>query len=233
MNSKNYFKEVFTTTTMDKLAFMLTLAFNDPAIAMRMSATEFPGGELTEVKESPCHGVGLFAKKDITAGATITMYPIHQYLVKTEDGTWAMNSAFDDEEPYDGYGLNVDENTQIFGCPTFRGNGMFNGHLANDPVMSLDHSDMNKFILSYILASKARGNTKYQKKKHIVSLVAVRDIKAGEEILVPYSLPYWFDDFGVNTDVALADFINYTKSLPIHKHKFITDLMFQVAKIFD
>lgn len=233
MNSKNYFKEDFKQQ-METFNFMLTVAYKDPLVAMSMSAMdELPEGILTEVKESPIQGVGLFAKKDITAGQFITMYPIHQYAVKSDDGIWKMKSVFNDVEPYDGYGLDIDDNVQIYGCPTFHSNPMFNGHIANDPVMSLDHSDMNKFILSYYLATKVKGNAKYEKNKHMVSLVAVKDIKAGEEILVPYSLPYWFSHFGVDTDTMMKNFVKYLESQPVQKHKFIVDLMVEVTKSFD
>jgi len=235
MNSKNYFKGVFKQQ-MDQLATLLALACQDPTLAMSLSAMELPEGVMTEVKESSCHGVGLFAKKDISVGTPITIYPLHQYAVRVKDKTWEMKSVFNDEKPYGGYALDVDENTKICGCPSFRKNWMFNGHLLNDPVLSLEHSDINKFILSYILSSKARGNAKYKKykkNKHIVDIVAVRDIKAGEELLVPYSLPYWFAIFGLDTDKTMADFQRYLESLPIPKHKFIVDLMFEVARIFD
>lgn len=188
---------------------------------------------MTEVKESSCHGIGLFAKKDIATGTLITIYPVHQYAVRIKDKTWEMKSVFNDKEAYEGYGLDLDENTKIYGCPTFRSNTMFNGHLLNDPVLSLEHSDVNKFILCYIFSSKARGNAKFKKNKHIVNIVAIRDIKAGEEILVPYSLPYWFNIFGINTDKAMEDFRHYLETLPLAKHKFIFDLMVEVARMFD
>jgi len=219
---------------MEQFSTLLALAYEQPTVAMKLSAMDMiQEGDMTEVKESSYHGLGIFAKKDIPIGTLITIYPIHQYALRTkEKNTWEVKSTFNDKELYEGYGLNIDDNTKIYGCPTFHSNYMFNGHIANDPVMSLDHSDINKFILSYIFATKIKGNTKYQKDKHIVSLIAVKDIKAGEEILVPYSLQYWFYIFKLNTDETMTNFQRYLETLPIHKHKFIVDLMFEVSKLF-
>lgn len=206
---------------------------SDPLKMMKMCSNEMPfGNNLTEVKPSSTHGNGVFATKDIKAGEIITMYPIHQYAKRVTTDGWQIHSMMDSETPYHGYALDIDENTKIYGCPTFY-NTIFQGHLVNDPVVSLDCSDINKFIISYFIAAKVKGNARYDKNSYLVYIRAVRDIKAGEEILVPYSLPYWFTIFNVDTDEMMGNFRLYLETQPIQKHKFLFDLMVEVAKIFD
>lgn len=205
---------------------------SDPLKMMKMCSNEMPfGNNLTEVKPSSTHGNGVFATKDIKAGQIITMYPIHQYAKRVATNGWQIHSMMDSETPYHGYALDIDENTKIYGCPTFY-NTLFQGHLVNDPVVSLDCSDTNKFIISYFIAAKVKGNARFDKNSHLVYIRAVRDIKAGEEILVPYSLPYWFTRFNINEEQALANLLTYLESQPVEKHKFIVDLMEFVEKTF-
>ena len=216
----------------DGLNAMLTTVLSDPLMMMKMCSNEMPfGTSLTTVKPSSTHGNGLFANDDIKAGQVITMYPIHQYAKRVAGNQWKIHSIMNSETPYHGYALDIDENTKIYGCPTFY-NTMFQGHLANDPLISLDGSDVNKFIISYLIASKVKGNARFDKNSHLVYIRAVRDIKAGEEILIPYSLPYWFTYLKIDEDQAMSNFLKYLETQPVEKHKFVVDLMDFLSKTF-
>lgn len=217
---------------MDEVASKVAFALQDIDVAMKLSSNETPfSSQVVEVKPSSTHGNGLFAKHDIPAGTRITMYPIHQYAKRIDTNKWEFKTMMEYKDPFDAYGLDLDKNTKIYGCPMFH-NALFQGHLANDPVISLDYSDVNKFIIRYLVACKVKANTRYDKQNHLVYLVAVRDIRAGDEILVPYGLGYWFTRFHLDETTEMANLVKYLETQPIEKHKFVVELMESLAKIF-
>jgi hypothetical protein len=213
---------------------VLAEALSNPASLMKMSCETTPfESQLCEVKDSGTHGKGLFVKKDLKAGTPLTIYPVHQIGTKQMDGKWKIISGLGEEKVYGDYALSIDDTTTLYGCPTHY-NAFCQGHLVNDPVLSLDHSDINKFIISYHLSAKTRANAKFQKNMDsfpiLVFITLTKDVRAGDEILVPYRIPYWLQQFNLDVDKTLEDFGIYLGTLPPAKRDFILNLIDSLKK---
>lgn len=185
-----------------------------------------------EVRQST-HGRGLFAKESIKKGDFITLYPIHQLGRRLEEDKWEIRSHQAATQTYEDYSLNINDNLRIFGDPNLTSNAMFLGHMVNDPVLDLEEKDPLQFAVRYFIACKARGNaTFYRFEEPMIGIQAVRDIKAGEEILVPYSLPYWEKKTGIKWDDIDNALKHYIETAPVQKAKFLVELMEDITKTF-
>lgn len=179
------------------------------------------------------HGRGLFATRDIYRGDYITFYPIHQLGRRVEGDTWATRSHPDATQVYFDYALNINDNTRIIGDPNLIHNSMFLGHMINDPALDIEEKDPLQFIVRYFISCKARGNAAFDRfQEPWVGIRAVRDIRKDEEILVPYSLPYWSTRVGIKMEEFDAAILHYTNTAPIQKAKFLVELIEEISNTF-
>lgn len=185
-----------------------------------------------EIRQST-HGRGLFATNHIKKGDFITMYPIHQLGHRLEEDTWQIRSHGSATQTYEDYSLNINDNLRIFGDPNLTSNQMFLGHMVNDPVLDLEEKDPLQLAVRYFIACKARANaTFYRLEEPWIGIQAVRDIKPGEEILVPYSLPYWEKKTGIKMEEIDKAIKHYMETAPVQKAKFLLNLMEDISKTF-
>lgn len=181
-----------------------------------------------EVKQSK-HGRGVFAVKDIKKGEIATVYPTHLIINKTprEDGlVEALGRCEYDKD----YTFDVSPTLTHQGDPTCE-NPNFLGHLIND--FYHDVSELNttgESIIKYMMHLFQSSNTTFTKKKHFVYIEATKDIKAGEELLIPYTPLYWTDFNG--QDEMLAVLRNYLAELGKtnpKKQTFLLDFFYKNA----
>lgn len=170
-----------------------------------------------DLRDSPLHGKGLFATHDIKKGQVVTKYPADVVLKQVSPEkklAWAGPSSSDfdfDVEVYmqnlmSGAGINTEYS--IAGDPRapFRPDAA--GHFINDPYPDVERLErLSKLDLSrklsraskvfgrawmdYHLRVKQLANCVFRVSEHFSYVVATRDIKAGEELLAPYGVPYW------------------------------------------
>lgn len=142
-----------------------------------------------EVKPSK-HGRGVFAMKDIKKGEIATLYPAHLIIRKNSDGTGLMEGLCEYDHAYT---FDVSEKITHQGDPSCE-NPNFLGHLINDfyPDVS-ELKPTGESIVKYMMHLMGSCNVKFTKKKHFVAIEAIKDIKAGEELLIPYTPLYWID----------------------------------------
>jgi SET domain-containing protein len=159
------------------------------------------------VKESKIHGNGLFASKDIKSGEIITFYPgdiLVYYPDKNRDkinnvvgyifseelkDNKELNAAFNNNKKYyKDYQLVVNETYSIIGVPEINDNPMYLGHICNDGARG--HTEKDKQI--YEKVSVIKSNAYF---KNIcdcmMAVIAIKDIKKDDEILVTYGHGYW------------------------------------------
>jgi len=159
------------------------------------------------ISASKIHGNGLFTKKDIKAGEIITFYPgdiLAYYPEKNRDieghvvgyifcdelkDNKELNEAFNNNKKYyKDYQLAVNESYSLIGIPEINNNPAYLGHFCNDGARG--HTEKDKKI--YETVSVLKSNAYF---KNIcdcmMAVVAIKDIKKNEEILVTYGHGYW------------------------------------------
>jgi len=159
------------------------------------------------IKPSKIHGNGLFAKQYIKKGEIITIYPcdilvyfpegdrsklnpVIAYMFSDElkDNQEVKNTFNENKKYYKDYQLVVNESYSIMGIPEIYNNPAYLGHFCNDGARG--HTVEDKKI--YETISVMKSNAYY---KNIcdcmITIVALRDIKIDEEILVTYGHGYW------------------------------------------
>jgi len=155
------------------------------------------------IKASNIHGNGLFANVNIKKGDIITLYPCDVLAYYPEEkrecvGYMFSEELIDNEEIktkfnnnrkfYKDYQYAINNTYSIIGLPEINNNPAYMGHICNDGAQG--HSEKDKLIYEKI--SVIKSNAYY---KNIcdcmVAIVAFRDIKVNEEILVTYGHGYW------------------------------------------
>ena len=167
-----------------------------------------PGLKKVYLKESSVHGLGVFAQKDLKAGELITIYPPH-YVLYYPQGKEAdqnnieayLNDTFSQAkitpELYDIYSFNVNSYYSFYGDPEIR-DPDFLGHMINDGVKSTDPVEYNKLFLIKNNATPVDVG----KFGLTLAIMAIKDIKKDEEILIPYGVEYWKNiDLGVKSKI--------------------------------
>lgn len=169
-----------------------------------------------EVKESPLHGVGVFAVDAIKKGSVITYYPAHLLLVDTVQGKTAVMDVTGEYGDINSEALHTMMDTYALKicCIKFagdpkkgRGEGEFCGHLINDCV------DVHQLVPHAIKAFKSKskedfksflefGGSNFQANAAYVTclvkllagvpIIAIKDIAAGEEVTISYGFMWWF-----------------------------------------
>lgn len=156
------------------------------------------------VKESNIHGLGVFAKCDIEKGELVTFYPgdIVQYdtLVGPKEGNYVLHHPSERFASMYGtsvdtliihsknsnYLLTIDEKYRIIGEPTLLDDPCYLGHMINDATKCTDEE---KYLKSNYLNTNcsfyiSKGDLR-------VMVVATKNIRKDEELLVSYGVDYW------------------------------------------
>ena len=159
------------------------------------------------VKESKIHGNGLFAKTNIKQGEIITIYPCdilayypeknrdakehvvaYLFCEELKDNQEAKDLFHENKKYYKDYQLVINETYSAIGLPEITNNPTYLGHLCNDGARA--HTPEDKKI--YESVSVLKSNAFF---KNIcdcmMAVVAIKDIKENDEILVTYGHGYW------------------------------------------
>lgn len=150
------------------------------------------------IKESPIHGLGVFANVDIPAWTPITQYPAHYVYKDGKITVYKMYGKRTKDEILDmhkRYGLTISKGLTIIGDKDIY-NVNECGHLLNDASMiefpeksMLSKTKLKHLIRDYYNQTRYKVNTIYFQ-GHLIS---TRNIREGEEILCSYGARYWFN----------------------------------------
>jgi hypothetical protein len=186
------------------------------AVLCESEKNEVGGDDWFEIKKSNLTnaGLGIFTKIDLPKGCPILKYPVH-YLVKINQGHDAeiafARKLYIDElgmEEQDAisyqndlreYQYKITDNIVIVSDPQFVQNKVLCGHLCNDRGYN-PHKDYKP--------SLNNCQARYE------DIFSIQDIKAGEELTVPYGKKYWY---GAICDIE-TDFLGTRNDL--HKKKY-------------
>lgn len=163
-----------------------------------------------EIRSSRIHGKGVFAKENIRKGEIITMYPgdILRYYFNKDKGSppkggskcgIMVSSSVSDEmyreimnNPLDGnlakYMFDVNDCYNIIGHPDLISDPAYFGHMCNDGARSSSYADVQIYSNVCLLLNNSMY---YNIIDCHVAIMAYKDIKINEEILVSYGLNYW------------------------------------------
>lgn len=139
-----------------------------------------------EIKESPIHGWGVFATRDISKGQIITQYYPAYLLDKTEGcfieaesgRNCPINEMVNIVNKLSNYQIEDINRHCVYGEPSFKSEWSMLGHMIND--LSYDGSEDYKWD---------KGNVYINRD---LTVLTTRYIKSGEEISYNYGLPFWF-----------------------------------------
>ena len=153
-----------------------------------------------EARESPIHGKGVFATKDVGPGQMLTLYPpdalAFSFLERGAGEALIVSPGLDvdKQEATEARGTHAFTletsgglRASIVGFPRLCDDPAYLAHMANDPVGRAPSE------LEYNKKARAKGNA-ILVPFHCclcVALVALRQIPAGEEVLAPYNHKYW------------------------------------------
>jgi SET domain-containing protein len=158
---------------------------------------------------SVVHGRGVFTTNNIKSGSLLTLYPadIVCYrpdgnpfskkslvkLVSSERLIEKMGVDYCFPEHYHklkDYGYLINKHYSIMGDPTFDQDPLYLGHFINDRF-TCDASQKSKEL--YLKLSPVRANCTFKvirENLHVV-IIAIKDIKKGEELFMSYGTNYW------------------------------------------
>lgn len=174
---------------------------------LRTLTTRLPGIPLNKVciGQSKISGRGLFAKGNISVGDVITLYPGDLLLYYFEQNSEQRGlkygiipsdhlTSFDesnivkDMEKNNLYKFDINDRFSIVGHPDLIDDPAYLGHICNDGARSNCPGD--RFIYESISTLKANASLD-NILDMFIPIVASKDIKIGEEILVSYGYKYW------------------------------------------
>lgn len=162
------------------------------------------------VMKSEISGLGVFAKKNISKQDIITFYPAHYVIVPdgvNENGNIIVRAKLSeavisrgytfDIKFYDSYSTKINSYYSIAGDPRIHNRGGFIGHMCNDGGMYHLTEKNDEAKHEYNTMKENICNADIVVKPYInelaAAIIASRDIKSGEEILVPYGYKYWIE----------------------------------------
>ncbi len=174
------------------------------AVTKKMAVDDsIPGitySETLELKESNIHGLGVFTKVNIPKDEIVTVYPAHMVRIKDQligygDVVNQYNTPELQKEILK-YAYNVSAAQQIMGDPKQISKKHLLGHMVNDGYKvpsqyGIAPMDVVKDITKYVICDNIYNNCKYSKMGPSVVIKTVRDVMAGDELLVPYGFNYW------------------------------------------
>lgn len=172
-----------------------------------------------EIRNSPIHGKGLFATKNIPKDAIIAFYPTHGIYVDEKHNTYfdPLNENNEQIEVFKSNILNNDylntysytyfrkSGISLVGDPERIDNKNTLGHMINDASVNVFQNikyddrfniDTHKTaMLEYYSKGKLKRNCTYAESElfPICCCIALKNIKPNEEILILYEHRYWYD----------------------------------------
>ena len=181
-----------------------------------------------EARESPFHGKGVFVTKDVECGQLLTLYPPDAFVFSRPCGVGGECLQVSPDIDCDREEANAARRSYtitlgtsggvlvgIVGLPRLCSDPAYLAHLANDPV-----GDARSEKEYYARVAK-RGNAYLAGFQCglCIALFAGKRIRAGEEVLAPYTYDYWkMRSHPVNeTKVAAAR--THTKDAPVHRQQ--------------
>lgn len=167
--------------------------------------------ERVSIKKSSIHGKGVFAIKDIKKGQLITLYPsdymiwndrkanVYAYvpgahLAECDKALSFKRMSEKERKKWNEYNFTVDTTFSIIGHPLLLSNPSYLGHMCNDGAKMSKNDAKSKH--TYLEQTKKKRNAEYKKIDKdgcCIGIVAVKDIKKGEEVLVSYGYNYWIN----------------------------------------
>lgn len=167
------------------------------------------------LKKSSIHGNGVFATRNIRKGEILTLYPAHYIFTKSDEEkyltsqTAASRQLKCSDEIKKSYSTMLNDYYMIVGDPRIHNKSGFIGHMCNDgqthnlTEYNKETEDEYKIntpktcnaaiecrpFESLFIHDPSEGRT-YNNTLSMF-IMAIRDIKEGEEILVPYGFHYW------------------------------------------
>lgn len=164
--------------------------------------------DLVELRPSAVHGSGVFAKKDIAARTLVTFYPgdmvgeLNSTSKSDKEATYSVTSNKDKLMRQCGtekgrtflekYKTNFDATYYLIGDPENISDPTYLGHMINDGARS--HSFEDQQVYMKIAALKMNVGSVPLEGAHL-SIVALRDIRQGEELFMPYGIKYWESEY--------------------------------------
>jgi hypothetical protein len=154
----------------------------------------------TQVTTTSC-GNGLVALENIPENCLITVYPCDMLeinsdinpikrLFSSSDMKLAKKFFKDGKHAFD-----LSENIRIYGNPDITFNHRRAGHFINDPCQDVDifkRMSILEAFNKYVDDVTQFANTRFVNIDNCVLLViSAKEIKIGDEILIPYDPPYW------------------------------------------
>lgn len=162
---------------------------------------------LVEVRESPIHGVGVFAKRDFLPDEVVTIFPCHGVLF--DCGNIETTRANNDDDLVSWihqYKIHLPSSSvYIFGNPRIKTDGLL-GHFINDSeknVQQLAEVTLDNTIrafIEYTIRAIRFNNCAFVPTSHFVYVKTLKPIAQGEELLCSYGFDAWckhipYDDF--------------------------------------
>jgi hypothetical protein len=183
-----------------------------------------------EIKESSIHGKGVFAKRDISSGMIVGVYPCHGVI---EDRKYSFipyySKYFDEQIGFEDYKIYIGNNKFIFGIPSIQEDYLA-GHLINDSypyvnelALVNDFETFSKQFEKYTIYSLSNNNCRFIRYNGLLYIKTIKPIKYGEELVTSYDTSYWCKSMDlVKCEEMLA---KYCSSLCGKKKQYILDIL--------
>jgi hypothetical protein len=205
-------------------------------LSERIQEFGFPSLNCVEVKPSPIHGNGVFAKRDIEAGKIVTLYPCHGIIIDNISGCQQKYKKYMSHfNPCD-YKviLGRDDNAFAFGIPEIYSECL-SGHLINDSFADVncfdsasDENDFGKNVVAYMLQSIKNDNCSLISAKNCVYVKSTKNILVGEELFCSYGFCYWCNN--KNIKQSFETFNSYISKLSIKQKEYVKKLTIEIRK---
>jgi len=174
-----------------------------------------------KVGKSNVHGNGVFATEDISKDTVITFFPIHCLIDKSDSNPagevpsyYATKNVFDvntEENIFEinlSYKMDISNEYCAFGDPNKTSDPELLGHIINDSTSfktnKSDAKSIKNEVCRYILSSNNNSVMTIYDEYGLFYVKATKDIKKGDEILMSYSMKYWFDQAQHNTFIEMC-----------------------------
>jgi SET domain len=199
-------------------------------LSERFQEFGFPSLNCVEVKPSPIHGNGIFAKRDIEAGKVVTLYPCHGIIIGNIAGCQKKHEKYMSHFKPSDYKviLGREDNAFAFGIPEIYSECL-SGHLINDSFADVNcfdstsnENDFGKNAVAYMLQSIKNDNCSLISAKNCVYVKATKNILAGEELFCSYGFGYWCNNKTIKQIAQM--FSSYISKLPIKQKEYVKKL---------
>ena len=161
-----------------------------------------------EVRTSVRHGCGVFATQDIPKGSIATLYAPDIVLFlpngdREKEGHIiipnlstrmakhiTLEEACRYSDDFENYIVDVDDNYSLLGSSDFIEDPSYLGHMVNDSFM-YNPKTMKPELYTALTNRKSNCLFRNIGDECAVAVIARRDIKMGEELLVTYGIDFW------------------------------------------